>query len=159
MTLNEILVPNPNAPAGLADADAAAADDAAAPSAPSYPLFGTAFAELGATGNIISLDLGNTIPDTGPTGTGPRLSVSGATSSRATRSRATSRPATGDSSPTASHPGNSRLTASRSLTASRNHFHADISFALRGKACSQAIKRTANLIKISYPVRIHVGNN
>lgn len=66
--LTEILVPNPDAPAELADADALAAADAATASAPPATLFGTAFAELGATGNIISLDLGNTIPDVGPSG-------------------------------------------------------------------------------------------
>lgn len=65
--LKETLVPNPNAPAGLADVDTAVATGATPPPPPAT-LFGTAFAELGATGNIISLDLGNTIPDVGPAG-------------------------------------------------------------------------------------------
>jgi len=69
VALNETLVPNPNAPAGLSDIDAsAAADTTGAPSPPPTLPLGPALAELGATGNIISLDLCNTIPDAGATG-------------------------------------------------------------------------------------------
>lgn len=68
--LKEKLVPNPNAPMGLEDIDAAMAGGAvgaASSGLPAFP-FGPVLAELGATGNIISLDLGNAVPDAGPTG-------------------------------------------------------------------------------------------
>lgn len=64
------LVPNPNAPVGLADIEAANAGTplGATPSGPPALPLGPALAQLGASGNYISLDLSNTIPDVGPAG-------------------------------------------------------------------------------------------
>jgi hypothetical protein len=62
--------PNPDAPAGLSDAEAFDAGDPANAQASAAPklALGPALAELGPTGNYISLDLSNTIPDLSPTG-------------------------------------------------------------------------------------------
>lgn len=63
-------VANPLAPDGLADAEAADASGplGAASGAPSPLPLGPALAEISPTGNYISLDLSNTIPDQGATG-------------------------------------------------------------------------------------------
>jgi hypothetical protein len=62
--------PNPDAPGGLSDAAALDASDPAnaQSSGPPNLALGPALAEIGPTGNYISLDLSNTIPDLGPTG-------------------------------------------------------------------------------------------
>ncbi|HEX3558796.1 MAG TPA: hypothetical protein VHU19_06315 [Pyrinomonadaceae bacterium] len=64
------LVPNPDAPARLSGVEKADASRrlGAAPSAPPPIPLGTALAEIGPTGNYISLDLSNAIPEVGATG-------------------------------------------------------------------------------------------
>ncbi len=61
-------VPNLDGPLGLSDMEALNAAAAVGGSGPPAAPLGTAVAEIGPTGNYISLDFSNAIPDVGPTG-------------------------------------------------------------------------------------------